>query len=288
MEGLDVAKIYPLIDLAVAEDLGTGDVTSILLCPEGGNDEAAIVAREAMVVCGMTVVREVLARYHTDLRVEALCDDGASVGAGEVLAKVTGPLAPMLSAERVFLNFLQRLCGIATLTRRYVQAVEGTPAHIYDTRKTIPGWRLLEKYAVRCGGGHNHRFGLYDAVLIKDNHLAGLGEGLGAALERMVNAVRGKVDFVAVEVDGIEDQLPQVLAVTGIDVVLLDNMTTDQLKRAVAMRNEVSGGRREPCLEASGGITLETIRAVAQCGVERIAVGAITHGAVAVDIGLDR
>jgi nicotinate-nucleotide pyrophosphorylase (carboxylating) len=194
----------------------------------------------------------------------------------------------MLSAERVVLNFLQRLCGISTTTWKFVSAIRGSGAKIYDTRKTMPGWRILEKYAVRCGGGHNHRFGLSDGVLIKDNHIAQLGRNFYPQLKKMVNEARKikSVKFVGVEVDHVDNQLNHVLKIPGIDVILLDNMGQWQLKHAVEMRNEMCG--KKPLLEASGNVTLNNVLAIAQCGVDRIAVGAITHSASAVDIGLDR
>jgi nicotinate-nucleotide pyrophosphorylase (carboxylating) len=188
------------------------------------------------------------------------------------------------------LNFLQRLSGIATTTRKFVRAIQGTKAKIYDTRKTMPGWRILEKYAVRCGGGYNHRLGLYDAVLIKDNHLAQLGRNFYPKLKKIIEQAR-KVKgakFIAVEVDHVDDQLNHVLKIPGVDIVLLDNMGQWQLKHAVDMRNEMCGKRKRPLLEASGNITLSSVSAIAQCGIDRIAVGAITHSARAVDIGLDR
>jgi nicotinate-nucleotide pyrophosphorylase (carboxylating) len=196
----------------------------------------------------------------------------------------------MLSAERVLLNFLQRLSGIATTTRKYVRAVDGTKAKIYDTRKTTPGWRILEKYAVRCGGGYNHRLGLYDGILIKDNHLAQLGKNFYPKLEKMIVEARKnkKVKFIAVEVDHVDDQLNYVLKIPGIDIVLLDNMGQWQLKHAVDMRNAMRKERKKPLLEASGNITLHNVSAIAQCGIDRIAIGAITHSAAAVDIGVDR
>jgi nicotinate-nucleotide pyrophosphorylase (carboxylating) len=196
----------------------------------------------------------------------------------------------MLSAERVTLNFLQRLSGIATTTYQYVQAVQGTKAKIYDTRKTTPGWRILEKYAVRCGGGHNHRIGLYDGILIKDNHLTQLGRNFENKLAKIIAEARTvkNVKFVAVEVDHVDDQLNRVLKIPDIDIVLLDNMGQWQLKHAVDMRNAMRGKNRKPLLEASGNITLKSVSAIAHCGIDRIAIGAITHSAASVDIGLDR
>ena len=196
----------------------------------------------------------------------------------------------MLSAERVMLNFLQRLSGIATTTNKYVRAIQGTKAKIYDTRKTMPGWRILEKYAVRCGGGHNHRLGLYDGVLIKDNHLAQLGRNFQPKLRKIISEAKNLkgVKFVAVEVDHVDDQLNYVLDIPDIDIVLLDNMGQWQLKHAVEMRDRMCGKGKRPLLEASGNITLSNVSAIAQCGIDRIAIGAITHSARAVDLGLDR
>lgn len=290
MKKLDVSKIRPLIDIAIKEDLGQGDVTSELLFEATDHAKAYIVSREEIVVCGMDLAVEILHCYDPSLKLKIHIPDGDLAHIGDKLASVEGPLVPMLSAERVMLNFLQRLSGIATTTRKYAQAILGTKAKIYDTRKTVPGWRLLGKYAVRCGGGYNHRLGLYDGVLIKDNHLVELGRNFQDKLRQIV--VRAKeskhVKFVAVEVDHVDDQLNHVLSVPGIDIILLDNMGTWQLKHAVEMRNEIVPGARKPLLEASGCITLDNVAAVARCGVDRIAIGAITHSATAVDIGLDR
>jgi len=185
---------------------------------------------------------------------------------------------------------LQKLSGIASTTRKYVWAIQGTKAKIYDTRKTTPGWRTLEKYAVRCGGGYNHRLGLYDGILIKDNHLAQLGKDFYPKLKKIIAEARKAkgVKFVAVEVDHVDNQLNHVLKIPGVDIVLLDNMGQWQLKHAVEMRNKMYGKSKKPLLEASGNITLQSVSAIAQCGIDRIAIGAITHSATAVDIGLDR
>ena len=290
MKKLDIEKVRPLIQMAIEEDLGRGDITSELLFNDDTVAKANIVSREEIVVCGMGVAREILKCYDERLRLKVRINDGESAHVGSRLGTVEGPLRPMLSAERVMLNFLQRLSGIATTTRIYVNAIQGTKAKIYDTRKTMPGWRILEKYAVRCGGGYNHRIGLYDGILIKDNHLAQLGRKFQGRLRRIVRQA-GKLKgakFVAVEVDHVDDQLNYVLKIPGIDIVLLDNMGQWQLKHAVEMRNKMCGKRKRPLLEASGNITLSTVSAIAQCGIDRIAVGAITHSAKAVDIGLDR
>ena len=288
MKKLELAKIQGLIDIAVEEDFGMGDPTTLITVGAGVATETRIVSREEIVVCGMVLVGDVLSRYDDKLKVEIAIHDGKTAKAGDVLGIIRGPLRPMLSAERVVLNFLQRLCGISTTTRKYVGAVEGTVAKIYDTRKTTPGWRELEKYAVRCGGGENHRMHLGDGVLIKDNHVAEFGEQLKEKLTTMVaeaHAIEG-VEFVGVEVDDIEFQLKQVLGVDGVDIVLLDNMTLDEMVTAVALRNEMCGD--VPLLEASGNVRLANVGEVAKTGVDRISIGALTHSAMSVDIGLDR
>jgi nicotinate-nucleotide pyrophosphorylase (carboxylating) len=290
MRKLDIAKVLPIIRIAIEEDLGQGDLTSEILFKENIFAKANIVSREEIIVCGMDVVREILQQYDKRLELKIYVKDGRSAHVACKLATIEGPLRPMLSAERVMLNFLQRLCGIATTTNKYVQAVQGTKAKIYDTRKTLPGWRVLEKYAVRCGGGYNHRIGLYDGILIKDNHLAELGRNFQPKLRKIVREARKikGAKFVAVEVDHVDDQLNYVLEIPGIDIVLLDNMGQWQLKHAVEMRDRMCSRNKRPLLEASGNITLNNVSAIAQCGVDRIAVGAITHSAAAVDIGLDR
>jgi nicotinate-nucleotide pyrophosphorylase (carboxylating) len=290
MKKLNMAEVRPLIELAVAEDLGTGDVTSQILFPGDGRAEAHIVCREEIIVCGMGLAAEVLRHYDPRLTLHVAIRDGKAAHIGSRLGTVEGPLRPMLSAERVMLNFLQRLSGIASTTNKYVQAIRGTQAKIYDTRKTLPGWRLLEKYAVRCGGGNNHRLGLYDGILIKDNHLAELGRDFRARLRKIVKealSLKG-VKFIAVEVDHVDDQLNYVLDVPGIDIVLLDNMGQWQLQHAVEVRDRMRGKGNKPWLEASGNINLNNVAAVARSGVDRIAIGAITHSAGIVDIGLDR
>ncbi len=290
MKQLNIEKARPLIKMAIEEDLGRGDVTSKLLFEENAVDKARIISREEIVVCGVDVVREILKCYDEKLKLTVNINDGESAHVGNKIATIKGPLRSMLTAERVILNFLQRLSGIATTTRKYVRAIQGTKAKIYDTRKTMPGWRILEKYAVRCGGGYNHRHGLYDGVLIKDNHLADLGRNFQTKLRKIINEARKQkgVKFIAVEVDHVDDQLNYVLKISGIDIVLLDNMGQWQLKHAVDMRNRMCGRNKKPLLEASGNVTLSNVSAIAQCGIDRIAVGAITHSARAVDIGLDR
>jgi len=290
MKKLNIAKARPLIRMAIEEDLGKGDVTSELLFEDDAVAKANIISREEIIVCGMDVVREILKCYNKKLKLRVRINDGEPAHVGSKIATIEGPLRSMLSAERVMLNFLQRLSGIATTTSQYVRAIQGTKAKIYDTRKTMPGWRILEKYAVHCGGGYNHRLGLYDGILIKDNHLAQLGPNFQSKLKRIVAEAKKfkTVKFIAVEVDHVDHQLNHVLKIPGIDIVLLDNMGQWQLKHAVEMRDKKCGKNKKPLLEASGNITLDSVSGIAQCGIDRIAVGAITHSARAVDIGLDR
>jgi nicotinate-nucleotide pyrophosphorylase (carboxylating) len=216
-------------------------------------------------------------------------DDGDRLSAGTVIAEAHGAARTLLGIERTLLNFLQRLCGVATLTRRFVDAVSGTQAEIYDTRKTIPGWRVLDKYAVRCGGGRNHRHGLHDAVLVKDNHLSHFSaSGLDAGAFEILNRLSeegARPEFIEFEVD-TPTQLEALFKVVGINVILLDNFTLDRMREAVARRDAL-GLKGKVALEASGKVTLETVRQVAETGVERIAVGALTHSATALDIGMD-
>jgi nicotinate-nucleotide pyrophosphorylase (carboxylating) len=282
----EVAACRRLVELALAEDLGpTGDQTSEALIPAGQPGRAVFVARGPGVVAGFPAVELVLVAVDPALKMDVHIPDGSLVQKGDRLATVSGPLRSILVAERTALNFLQRLSGVATLTRKYVEAVAGLKAKVLDTRKTTPGWRLLEKYAVRMGGGANHRIGLYDGILIKDNHLAGLGDPT-TAVRRAVELARGHAGNtglpVEAEVDSLE-QLEQALAVRP-EIVLLDNMPPETLRAAVARRDAVSP---RTLLEASGGVNLGTIRAIAETGVDRISVGALTHSAPALDIALD-
>ena len=280
-----------MIELARQEDLGAaGDITTRIV-GAAGRGQARLVAREPCVVAGMALAPAILEAFGGgELALEGTVQDGRRVPAGEVLGELAGSVGAMLGGERTLLDFLQRLCGVATLTATFVETVAGTGARIYDTRKTLPGWRALDKYAVRCGGGHNHRQGLYDAVLIKDNHLAGIPpERLAGAVFEMLNrasALPARPKFIEVEVDSLA-QFEVLLDVTGIDVVLLDNFTTDQMRAAMELRAARGlAGTLE--LEASGGVNLDRARAIAETGVERISVGAITHSAPGVDIGLER
>ncbi len=288
MKSPDIKIISKLIDMAIEEDYGGRDPSSELMIPARTKGKAYIITREEIVVAGMVIAKEVLKRYDERLKLRIVKHDGQLAKVADRLGVIEGPVRSMLIAERVVLNFLQRLCGIATMTYKYVYAVRGTKAKIYDTRKTIPGWRELEKYAVRCGKGHNHRSSLSEAVMFKDNHIVQLSKNITPKLKKLVQEAKkiDSVKFICVEVDHVDDQLDYVLKVPGIDVVLLDNMGQWQYKHAVEMRNKMCGGR--PLLEASGGITLNNVRQIALCGVDRISVGAITHSAISVDIGLDR
>lgn len=284
-----------LVRLAIREDLGRAyDWTTVLLTTADAQGRAAVVARKPGVVAGLHAAQLALAEIDRGAGWTGIACDGATVQAGEVLAHIAGSARSLLTAERLLLNVLGRLSGIATLTRRFVDAVAGTSARVYDTRKTTPGWRRLEKYAVRMGGGHNHRLGLYDAVLIKDNHLALGATAAGRfspaeAVRRVRHFLHGlPADdpragmIVEVEVDTLE-QLDEVLAEQP-DMILLDNMSPALLREAVARRN---ARNREIELEASGGVNLETVGEIARTGVERISTGALTHSAPWLDIGLD-
>lgn len=279
-----------LLRLAVREDLERlYDWTTVALVASDTLGAATVVARSSGVVAGLAAAPRTLDEYDTALRWTPLAADGQAVERGQRLGRIEGHARSILTAERVLLNLLGRLSGIATLTRAYVDAVAGTRAAIYDTRKTTPGWRLLEKYAVRCGGGHNHRTGLYDAVLIKDNHLALRSEQRAGGPAQAVRDARVLIEsmsagpmIVEVEVDSLA-QLAEALEASP-DLALLDNFTLPMLCEAVALRDARSPGTP---LEASGGVRLETVRAIAETGVDRISAGALTHSAPWLDIALD-
>jgi len=278
IEPLPDLLIQPIVRAALAEDLGrAGDVTAQACVPADARLSAAFASRKAGVVSGLDCARLALAELDPMATFEPLAFDGETVQAGARLARVEANARALLSAERTGLNLLGRLSGIATLTRAYVDAVAGTGARIVDTRKTTPGLRALEKYAVRCGGGVNHRFGLDDAILIKDNHIAACGS-VGEAVRR-AKAFAGHLMKVEVEVDGLH-QLDEALQ-HGPDVVMLDNFSLGDLKEAVRRT------RGRAVLEASGGVNLDTVRAIAETGVEVISVGALTHSVGVLDIGLD-
>ncbi|MGO8674546.1 MAG: carboxylating nicotinate-nucleotide diphosphorylase [Limisphaerales bacterium] len=281
MDSLTTEELRRAVQTALAEDIGTGDATSIATVPADAAAAAAMRAREPLVVAGLALAETAFSELSPQVRITRGVRDGQPVTAGQTLLHVAGPARALLGAERVALNFLQRLSGVATLTARYVQAVQGTGAQILDTRKTTPGWRRLEKYAVTCGGGRNHRVGLFDMILIKDNHLAALRREQPNAVAAAVRRARAAYPLLKVEVEADTlEQVDQALA-AGADSILLDNMDLVQLRQAV----RVCAGRVPT--EASGGVTLDTVRAVAQTGVNLISVGALTHSARAVDIGLD-
>ncbi len=278
IEPLPDVLILPVVRAALAEDLGrAGDVTAQACVPAGTILSAALAVRRGGVVAGLDCARLAIAELDPKAIFQPEAQDGQTVAAGTVLAMVRGDARAILSAERTALNLLGRLCGVATLTQDYVDAVRGARARIADTRKTTPGLRALEKYAVRCGGGLNHRFGLDDAILIKDNHVAACGS-VGEALRR-AKAAAGHLMKVEVEVDSLV-QLQEALAFDP-DVIMLDNFTLQDLREAVA----IAGGR--VVLEASGGVTLESVKAIAETGVDVISVGALTHSPRCLDIGLD-
>jgi len=290
-----------LLEIALFEDAETtGDLTCLALVPETAQGAATVVARTEGILAGVPLVPQILSAVGAALVWEAILEDSAELTCGTIVGTIRGSARGLLRAERLVLNFLGRLSGIATLTREYVNAVQGTKTDIYDTRKTTPGWRRLEKYAVGCGGGKNHRAGLYDAVLIKDNHLA-LGQqesepfSPAEAVVRAKKFLRGHFEaqssaalpivdspIIEIEVDTL-DQLREVLPAEP-DIVLLDNMSPTQIMEAIQIRNAIKPNVQ---LEASGGITLKTVRAVAETGVDRISVGALTHSAVSLDFGID-
>jgi len=292
--GFDREQLGKLLDLARHEDLRqAGDVTSMLLPDTALTAEGtwALVARDEGRFAGAALLPILLESLAPEVRLDWMkpAADRSGIHAGETIARLSGLACQMLAAERTLLNFVQHLSGIATLTHRFVEAVAPAHAKIYDTRKTTPGLRQLEKYAVRCGGGHNHRSGLYDAVLIKDNHLAGIPTNrLAHAVVEMLAGIPqlpSQPAFVEVECDDIE-QVLELLKVVGIDVILLDNFECDALREAVRLRDE-AGLKGKIELEASGRAALDTVRDIAETGVDRIAIGAITHSAPVLDIGLD-
>jgi nicotinate-nucleotide pyrophosphorylase (carboxylating) len=303
MDAETTADCIQLIDMALAEDIGAAnlkdgrDCTTDSIVPGSVTASAAFVSRASGVVCGVEVAKLVIDRHALTLKLDCHLNDGDRVEPGQTIAVISGPAAEILVLERTCLNFMCRLSGISSFARQYMDEIRGTNACVLDTRKTTPGWRRLEKYAVACGGGQNHRMGLYDAVMIKDNHLAfrrSQAENKSLTIPNAIKVVRdwinenaqtlpnGSETVLQLEVDNL-DQL-EIALETSVDIVLLDNMSNDQLRSAVALRNE-----RAPkvLLEASGGVNLSTIAGIAATGVERISVGALTHSATNFDIGLD-
>ena len=269
-----------IITLALAEDIGSGDVTSEYFTNQKTRGEGRIIARESCIVAGLAVAEEVFRRVDANLETVRRLRDGTHVTPGEIAMVVRGRAASLLTAERTALNFLQRLSGVATLTARFVDAVSGTSAKILDTRKTTPGMRRLEKAAVVSGGGTNHRFGLHDMVMVKDNHLAA-----SSSLEELQDAisrVKAERQGIRVELEAdTPEQVRRFVTLHGVDVILLDNMTLDELREAVSLR------RPGIAFEASGGVNLETARQIAETGVDFISVGEMTHSARAVDLSLE-
>lgn len=271
-----------LIDLALTEDIGDGDVTSLYFIPEDRMARAFVAVRKDGVVSGVDLAARVFSKVDPTLEVEVLIPDGSRVSEDALLISIEGKARSILTAERTALNFLQRLSGVASLTAKCVDLIKGTSARILDTRKTTPGYRILEKQAVVDGGGVNHRLGLYDRAMVKDNHL--VAEGGIEAIQTAIHRLKTEKPEVEVELEADNlDQVRTFLAMDGVDYILLDNMTLDELREAVAARGE----RSSPLLEASGGVTLQTLRRIAETGVDFISVGALTHSAPALDIGLD-
>lgn len=278
---LSATEIRAAVKNALAEDVGAGDATTLATVPRDLTARALMRAREPLVVAGTEFAEAAFRQLSSKIKVQRVLRDGQRAKAGEVMLKISGPAAPILTAERVALNFAQQLSGVATITSKFVEAVRGTGAQILDTRKTTPGWRRFEKYAVACGGGKNHRIGLFDMVLIKDNHLAALRDEKPNAIAAAISRARKKFPKLKIEVEA--DSLEQVRQGldAGAEMILLDNMSLKQLRQAVKMAK----GRAKT--EASGGVNLKTVRAIALTGVDFISVGALTHSAPSVDIGLD-
>lgn len=274
-------EIRLIVRMALKEDVGSGDVTTQALVSPKTTTSAIMVAREALTVCGLEMAELTFRELSPAIQLIRCSTDGEAVEKGRTLLKINGPTGPILTAERVALNFVQRLSGVASLTARYVEAIAGTKAQILDTRKTTPGLRRLEKYAVSCGGGKNHRMGLYDLFLIKDNHVAALRSESDHPIRLAIQRARQADQFMKIEVEA--DTLEQVREAVegGANIILLDNMNVDQLREAIRLTR----GRAKT--EASGGVTLENVRAVAETGVDFISVGALTHSARSMDIALD-
>jgi nicotinate-nucleotide pyrophosphorylase (carboxylating) len=281
MEFTNTSQVKQLIDRATAEDLGQGDVTTEALIPKTQKGRASIVAKARGFIAGVEVAKQVFLKVDPELKLSILIEDGTEVKPGDIVAKIEGRVASILKAERVALNFLQHLSGIASETGHYVQAVKGLPVQITDTRKTTPGLRTLEKYAVRVGGGKNHRMHLGDGILIKDNHLAAFRRQ-GLSIKEIVTKARQKVSpKLKIEVEVKTPQEAVEAAEAGADIIMLDNMGLEDMRQAV----QLIKGRT--LIEASGGITQDRVRAVAQTGVDLISIGALTHSTKALDISLE-
>jgi nicotinate-nucleotide pyrophosphorylase (carboxylating) len=277
---VDFDYIYQAVEQALAEDVGRGDITTRSTVRTSARGRGSFLAKQDLVLSGLEVADAVFGAFDVEMQIEASAADGEAIKAGKTFARVVGDAHILLTAERTALNFLQRLSGVATLTKKYVDAVEGTGASIVDTRKTTPGLRILEKYAVTCGGGRNHRMGLDDGVLIKDNHIA-LAGGITEAVRRAKEAA-GHLHKIEVETATLEQVKEAIRA--GADIIMLDNMKPDQVREAAALVRASAPDERRPLTEASGGITLDNVREYAEAGVDLISVGALTHSAPAVDI----
>jgi len=278
---LTAIEIQRAVRAALAEDIGGGDATTLATVPKNSESVAVMRARENLVVAGIELAEAAFRELSPKIEIKKMARDGQNISAGKILLKIVGPTRAILGAERVALNFVQQLSGVATLTAQFVEAARGTRAQILDTRKTTPGWRRFEKYAVACGGGKNHRLGLFDMILVKDNHLAALRYEKPNAIAAAIARAREKFPELKIEVEA--DNLAQVAQATdaGADFVLLDNMDLKRLRLAV----KIVKGRAKT--EASGGVNLKTVRAIAKTGVDFISAGALTHSAPAVDVGLD-
>jgi nicotinate-nucleotide pyrophosphorylase (carboxylating) len=291
---LDLEKIRDVVQLAIKEDIGDGDITSKIFIPDGSETEGVLIAKEAGIVAGLPVAGYVLSQIDENLILTSNIEDGSRVKKGTIIGSVKGLTSSLLSAERLVLNFLQRLSGIATATNRFAEKIKGYRAQIMDTRKTAPGWRYLEKYAVRVGGGINHRMGLYDQILIKDNHLKAMGtEKENGTISRLVRTAREQIEngmLIEVEVEDL-CQIKDVVD-AGVDIILFDNMEPSKIREAVDIvkeieKNQDAGTGKAILTEASGNITIENVEEYADAGVDRISVGAITHSARVLDISFD-
>lgn len=281
MAKLPLTAYENLVRMALAEDIGSGDATTNAIIPTEATGTARMVAREELLVCGLDIAAYVFRSLDPKLSVQEFAQDGELVGSGQPLLSIQGSSRALLTAERTALNFVQKLSGIATLARTFCNLIADLPTRLLDTRKTTPGWRTLEKYAVACGGGTNHRIGLHDMILIKDNHIVTLEGSLPNPIHKAVKLARQHHPNLKIEVETDTLEQVQQAVEAGADIVLLDNMPPNQIKKAVGIVN----GRCKT--EASGGIKLNSIRSIAECGVDFISIGALTHSSPSVDIGLD-
>jgi nicotinate-nucleotide pyrophosphorylase (carboxylating) len=282
MSSLQRVEIQPLIDVALAEDIGTGDITSDWTVPEQKMASARFVAKAIGVVAGLSVAEWVFESVDSQTTFEARLSDGDVVRPGDLIATVSGPARALLTGERTALNFMQRMSGVATLTSRFVRQIQHTEATILDTRKTIPGWRRLDKYAVSVGGGRNHRYGLFDMVLIKENHIEA-ADGIGPAITGVRKHLNGNSDDVKIEVEVKNLVELEEAMMAAVDWVMLDNMDVDEMSEAVRTVKNQGGG---PLLEASGNVSLTSVKEIAETGVDYISVGSLTHSAIALDISV--